>query len=159
MCNVPEGTVTAEAAGSSPSRKSLTINSDLSRSRTSGFGPIPHVRIRSLPGPIPDCRRKTSENALARLRYRATDSILRAPTDSVSSTARQTGGTNQQRRTVTVLANQCFRRLDAQPLSSVIGLLEVGNGGVGGFGVVRGRLACRQSGHTTAVHPEWARKA
>src|SRR4029077_3830134 len=27
MCNVPEGTVTAEAAGSSPSRKSLTINS------------------------------------------------------------------------------------------------------------------------------------
>jgi hypothetical protein len=27
MCNVPEGTVTAEAAGSSPSRKSLTIDS------------------------------------------------------------------------------------------------------------------------------------
>ena len=42
-------------------------------------------------------------------------------------------GTNQQRRTVTVFANQCFRRLDPQSLSSVIGLLEVRNGGVGGL--------------------------
>jgi hypothetical protein len=54
------------------------------------------------------------------------------PTRLVLQLVRQVG-TNQQRRTVTVFANQCFRRLDPQPLSSVIGLFEVGNGRVGGL--------------------------
>ena len=98
------------------------------------FGPISHLRVRGLPGLIPGCRRKTSENALARLRYRATDSILPAPTDSVSSTARQTGWNES---TASNCHGICESVLPSsrppKPLSSVIGLFEVGNGGVGGL--------------------------
>jgi hypothetical protein len=42
-------------------------------------------------------------------------------------------GRNQQRRTVPALAKQCSRPLDPPPLSSVIGLLGVGKGGVSGL--------------------------
>jgi len=42
-----------------------------------------HVRFARLPGLIPDCRRKTSGNALERLRYWVTGSIPTTPTNPI----------------------------------------------------------------------------